>query len=381
MPINGTLSTDDSVLPVAVDTAGGDKGLAVLVEGAVQAFVEHGVNSFLVGPQDELKQIVDSLGAKKYPLEIIHAPTVIGMDESPARAVRRKPDSSLCVAHGLVSEGRASAVISAGNSGAMMAAGSFILGNISGIERPAIATVIPSAGDGLPNVLLDSGANAECSGHNLVQFAIMGAVYYSSLFKVEKPRVALLSNGTESSKGTDIIRGAAAELSVIKFLNYIGFVEGRDIGNSSADVIVCDGFVGNVVLKAMEGSVKLVLDQLLHESEKSITGKIGLALSRNVMRKVFKEKFDHSAYGGAPLLGLKKLAIVLHGSSNARAVKSALKVSNSFLRAKMTEKIISELIRLEDYSIDHQGKFISENGKKEVSKNNSEETKKYDSGE
>lgn len=351
MATNGTLPAYQSQLPIAVDAMGGDKGLEVVVEGAVAAHLEFGVRSILVGPKETLKARLSALGASQLPIEIFHASETIEMGESPTRAVRKKPDSSLCVAYQLVQTGRASAVISAGNSGAMMAAGRIICGLLSGIERPAIATLIPVAGEGTPNVILDAGANVDCNAHNLVQFAIMGSRYSKALFGKVSPTVGLLSNGTEPSKGTDVLRAAALELSKLKQVNYIGYVEGRDIPTDKADVIVCDGFVGNVVLKALEGSVRLIFNQLLHEGKKGLFRKFGLGLSRGLYKEVFLEKFDYSAHGGAPLLGLCKLALVLHGASDVRAVKNAIRVADSFAQKQMVEKLAAELSQLEEESV------------------------------
>lgn len=351
MDNNGPLPGYRSELPVAVDSTGGDRGIKVQVEGAVAAFQEFGARSILIGPEEVLKNELDAAGGAQLPIEIVHAPDTIAMDESPTRAVRRKPDSSLCVVCRLVKSGRASSVISSGNSGALMAAGRIIFGLLPGIERPAIATLIPIAGGKLPNIILDSGANVDSHARNLVQFAIMGSVYFSSLLKVDRPKVALLSNGSEPSKGTDVIRGAAMVLSQLESINYIGYVEGRDIPAEKTNVIVCDGLVGNVVLKAMEGCVRLVYDELIHEGQKGLIRRLGLALSRGVYRHVFGHRFDPTAHGGSPLLGLKRLALVLHGASDARAVKNAVRVADTFARAKMTEKIALELASLEDNAI------------------------------
>lgn len=327
---------------------GGDHGFEVQVEGAVQACQEFGARSILVGPEGELRAKIDALGAANLPLQVWHAPDVITMDDTPAKAVRRKPNSSLCVAYNLVNDGHASSILSAGNSGAMMAAGSMICGLLPGIERPAIATLIPAVGDGKPNVILDTGANVGCHAHNLVQFAVMGSIYYSSLLDEKRPRVALLSNGTEPSKGTDVIRAASMLLSQMEIVNYVGYVEGRDVASSTADVIVCDGFVGNVLLKSLEGCVALCWKQIVHETRKGFFRRIGLFLSKEVYRAVFKEQFDYTAHGGAPLLGLRKLAVVLHGSSGSRAVKNAIRVASAFTRVRMTEKITAAITQLEE---------------------------------
>ena len=384
-------------IPIAVDTMGGDKGLFVQVEGAVQAFKEFGSNIVLVGPETDIRKHLDSLTGNPKLLEVVHAPDVITMGDSPTKAVRKKPESSLCVAYNLVQQGKASAILSSGNSGAMMAAGRIICGLLPGIERSAIATLIPVAGEGLPNVVLDSGANVECHAHHLVQFAVMGAVYYESLFSEQlkalngsgpgKPKVALLSNGEEPSKGTDVIRSAYAVLSEMKDLNFVGFIEGRDVPANVANVIVCDGLVGNVLLKGMEGCVRLFFEQLMFEGRKSLIGKLALWLSKGTYKRVFREKFDYSNYGGAPLLGLRNLAIVLHGSSDSRAVKNAIKIADTFAKLKMTEKIALALSQLEEFELFHEDSvFIGniaksklyENGSKLKSKNGAEKSDKAD---
>lgn len=354
----------DQVAPIAVDTMGGDKGLTVQVEGAIQAKKEFGSNVLLVGPEEELRRSLDSFTGDPRFLEIVHAPDFIGMGDSPTRAVRKKHDASLVIAYKLVESRKASAILSSGNSGAMMAAGRIICGLLPGIERAAIATLIPVAGEGFPNVVLDSGANVECHAHHLVQFAVMGAVYYECLFldaikaasggQAGKPKVALLSNGEEPSKGTDVIRAAYAVLSQMDGLNFVGYIEGRDVPANVANVIVCDGMVGNVLLKGMEGCVKLFFEQLMHEGKKTLLGKLALRLSKRTYKQVFREKFDYTHYGGAPLLGLRKLAIVLHGSSDSRAVKNAINVADTFNKLDMTNRIANELSKLDDLELFHE---------------------------
>ena len=359
MADENALPSRRSSLPVAIDATGGDKGLDVQVEGAIMAYKEFGARSILVGPEEELKSKLELSGGKYFPISIRNATETIEMDESPVRAVRRKPDSSLCVAYKLVNVGQASSIISAGNTGAMMAAGRILCGLLPGIERPAIATLIPVAGEGSPNVILDSGANVDCSAHNLVQFAVMGAIYYKTLFGDEHPKVGVLSNGAEESKGNDVTRAAASILKERANINYVGYVEGRDVPKQIADVIVCDGFVGNVLLKAMEGSVTLILEQLKHESKKGIRRKLGLGLSKGMYKEVFKEKFNYSAYGGAPLLGLTKLALVLHGSSDSRAVKNAIRIADEFAEKQMVKNIAQALAQLEEALPDSSGDIVS----------------------
>ncbi|MDR2337026.1 MAG: phosphate acyltransferase PlsX [Deltaproteobacteria bacterium] len=333
----------EEVKPVAVDVCGGDKGLGVQVEGAVQAFKEFGVVSILVGPKLEINTKLESLSATNLPIQIVDAQEVISMDDSPARAVRKNPNSSLCVAYKLVKDGAASSIISSGNSGAMMIAGKLICGLIPGIERPAITTLIPVAGNNKPNVVLDVGANVECDATHLIQFAVMGAVYYKSLFGSPLPKVALLSNGTESSKGKEVTRSAAMALQNIQNINYIGFVEGRDVPKPTADVIVTDGFTGNVLLKAMEGTAGLIKSQLTYKAEQSWLNKLRFLAVRGILKEAFGKDFDYSTYGGAPLLGLQNVAVVLHGASDERAVKNAIRVADSFARKRLIESLTEEL--------------------------------------
>ncbi len=341
-------------LPVAVDAAGGDIPYDAQIEGAVLACKDKGASVVLVGDQDKIEARLSGLGAKSLPISVKHASQEIGMDESPTRSVRKKPDSSLCVAYELVKSGEASAVVSAGNSGAMMAAGRFLWGLLPGIERPAIATLFPKAGEGevLPNVILDMGANVDCHAHHLVQFAIMGSIYYETLFDRPGPRVALLSNGEESSKGTDITRAASLILKDMESMNFIGYVEGRDIVTDRVEVIVCDGFVGNVALKTMEGIARVIGEQLKIEGKKGLIRKIGMGLAKGVFRDVFKKKFDYSSYGGCPLLGLTRLALVLHGSSGPRSVKNAVGVAENFVSLSMTSKIGEAIRQFEEVDSD-----------------------------
>ncbi len=344
---------------VVVDTMGGDLGPSVQVEGALEAWKEYGARSILVGPREELISLLEGFGGVSSPLIVQNATEVIDMSDSPARAVKKKPDSSLNVAYRLLLEGRGHSVLSSGNSGAMMAAGRMISGLLPGIERPAIATLIPNGDGPHPNVVMDSGANVDCHARHLVHFALMGSIYYSALFGVESPRVGLLSNGTEASKGTDVIRSAALMLNQLKTLHYVGYVEGRDVARDNADVIVCDGFVGNVLLKTMEGCVSLIYKEIKSEANNSLMTKFGLMLAKRGLRSVFKEKLDYSAHGGAPLLGLRHLALVLHGSSNKKAVKNAIRLSSSYVEQGMLVKLASAISQIEEQFLDLDQNFSS----------------------
>lgn len=338
------LSQVSKLLPVAVDAMGGDLGASVVVEGAVLALREFGINSILVGAETEIRSALTNLGASSLEgLQVRHAPDVVTMEDSPTVALRKKPNASIRIAFELVKEGKACAVVSPGNTGAVMAAGIYVSGTLPGIVRPAIASLIPKVGNCVPGVLLDSGANIDCHAHQLVQFALMGNYYAMSALRKEKPRVALLSNGAELSKGTDILRSAALMLADYNGINFIGFVEGRDLARDVVDVIVCDGFVGNIVLKTVEGSVEFVLDSMRQQIGKSIAGKVGMWLAKPSLKGLFHDKLDPSSYGGAPLLGLNDAAIVCHGSSNAKAIMNGIRVARGFYDDGVISKICSAL--------------------------------------
>jgi glycerol-3-phosphate acyltransferase PlsX len=337
---------------------GGDHGPRVVVEGAVSAARDHGISTVLVGDEQQIEPILKALDPQgALPISIQHASQVVGMDEAPGLAIRGKQDSSIRVAFELVAQGRASAVVSPGNTGAIMAAGVFVAGTLPGIARPAIASLIPKGLSGTPTVLLDAGANTGCHAFQLVQFALMGHYYAEAALGCDKPRIALLSNGTELAKGNDVIRSAAMMLSELEGINFIGYVEGRDISRDVVDVVVCDGFVGNIVLKAMEGCVGLVTDSMKAVAQTSWRGKIGLWLARPVLRSVFKEKLDPSAYGGAPLLGLGQIAIKCHGSSSSRAVMNGIRVARRFVDQGTLANLHAALAQLDVKmgSVDSEG--------------------------
>ncbi len=335
-------------LPVAVDAMGGDHGPGVVVDGVVAAATSFNIPSILVGDEQTLNELLKKHpSSSSLPISVHHASQVVGMDEAPGLAIRGKQDSSIRVAFELVASCKASAVVSPGNTGAIMAAGVFVAGTLPGIARPAIASLIPKGLAGTPTVLLDAGANTGCQAFQLVQFALMGHHYAMAALGVSKPRVALLSNGTELAKGNDLIRSAAMMLSELEGINFIGYIEGRDIARDVVDVVVCDGFVGNIVLKAMEGSVGLVLDSMKATAEKNIRAKVGLWLARPALRSVFKEKLDPSAYGGAPLLGLGQIAIKCHGSSSSRAVMNGVRVASKFVEEKVLDRLHQALSQLD----------------------------------
>lgn len=338
---DGTARTQ---LPVAVDAMGADFGPAVVVEGVVAAARQLNISSIIVGDEAQIRASLESLkAASDTRISVRQASQIVTMEDSPSTVMRKKPDASIRVAFELVKQKLASGVVSPGNTGAVMAAGLFVSGTAPGIVRPAIASLIPKAGNLTPTVLLDSGANIGCNANQLVQFALMGNYYARSAISCERPRIALLSNGTELSKGTDIIRSAAQLLTEMKELNFVGYVEGRDICRDVADVVVCDGFVGNVLLKAMEGTVELVFDSIKHYIERSLRGKIGMGLAKPIFKSLFRDKLDPSAYGGAPLLGLNDIAIICHGSSNSRAIMNAIRVAQKSASENLASELCSAL--------------------------------------
>jgi phosphate acyltransferase len=297
---------------IAVDAMGGDRGPEEVVAGAVAAASET-VQPVIVGPAD-----LDTRG-----LELIEAPEVIGMDEKPTDAVRAKPQSSLVVACHAVSEGKTDAVVSAGNTGAMLAASLLELRRIPGVRRPAIAVTIPACRG--PSVLLDSGANADGRPEDLLQFAHMGAVFAAEVLDVRNPEIRLLSIGEEAEKGSQLTL-EAHELLAESGLNFTGNTEGRDLLAGAADVVVTDGFTGNVALKLLEGTIRVLQDSLRDEITASTRGKLGGLLIRPAARRL-RERLDPDAYGGAYLLGLRGLVVIAHGNSSRRAITNAIRLA------------------------------------------------------
>jgi glycerol-3-phosphate acyltransferase PlsX len=278
----------------------------------------------------------------------VHASEVILMDDKALQAVRAKRDSSMRVGLRLVREGRAAAFITAGNTGAAMATAKMVLGGLPGVDRPALVAIMPTATRTV-STLLDVGANVDCKPHNLEQFAVMGDIYFRSMFGVERPRVGLLSIGEEEGKGNELTREAFQLLKQLP-LNFVGNVEGRDIYGGKVDVIVADGFVGNVALKTSEGVVNLVRATLKETLRATITRQVGFLLSRSAFTD-FKKRLDHTEYGGAPLLGVKGACFITHGSSNVNAIKNAIRVASEFVERDINRKIESELAKMRPVSL------------------------------
>jgi len=309
---------------VALDAMGGDRGPAANVEGAVMAARDLGVSVILVGLEEELGRHLQAHDTQGLPISIRHAPEVVEMGESPSLALRRKKHSSIRVGVDLVKHGEAEAFVSAGNTGAVMATALVVLGTLPGVERPAIAVVVPTlSGQAL---LLDVGANAECKPRHLVEFAIMGNVYARDVMGLARPRVGLLSIGEEESKGNELTREAFKDLEGEASIHFVGNVEGRDIFNGNADVIVCDGFTGNVALKMSESVAEFVIQLLRDEVGKGLSGKAGSLLLRPAFRR-FKRRVDPAETGGAPLLGVNGVCIISHGRSTGKAIRNAIRVA------------------------------------------------------
>lgn len=329
---------------IALDAMGSDRAPKPEIEGALQAARHFGLRVLLVGPEPQIKSELDRhRWASRQPLEIVHASEVIGMSEKAAHAVRTKRDSSMHVGLRLVREGQASGFVSAGNTGAAMATAKMVLGALPGVDRPALAAVIPTV-PGTAAVLLDVGANVDCKPHNLEQFAVMGDIYCRSIFGIKRPRVGLLSIGEEETKGNELTRESFPLLKQLP-LNFVGNVEGRDLYGGRVDVIVSDGFVGNVALKTSEGVAHLVSSTLKESLRATITRQVGYMLSRSAFTD-FKKRLDHTEYGGAPLLGVKGVCIITHGSSNANAIKNAIRVAAEFADRNINEKIEKDLAAL-----------------------------------
>jgi phosphate acyltransferase len=326
---------------IAVDAMGTDSAPHPEVEGAVLAARASLAEVLLVGPESALKaELARRREARNLPIEVVHASEAITMEDHAAKAFRRKRDSSVRVAAQLVRDGRADGLVSAGNTGAVMTTAKIVLGALDGVERPALAAVFPNS-KGKATVLVDVGANVDCKAENIEQFAVMGEVYYRVIFGVPRPRVGLLSIGSEDHKGNELTREALGLIRKLP-LNFVGNVEGRDLYNGRVDVIVCDGFIGNVALKISEGMVEAISMLLREALASTLSSKVGYMLSRKALRG-FKKRVDYSEYGGAPLLGVKGVSMIAHGGSNANAIKNAIRVAAEFVEGRVNEKIEKEL--------------------------------------
>jgi glycerol-3-phosphate acyltransferase PlsX len=329
-------------MKIAVDAMGGDNAPHAVVAGAVQAARELGVGVILVGieqlVQTELRKYPD---AETLPIEIRNATEVVDMLDSPATVFRRKKDSSIRVANELVKNGEAAAIISAGHTGAAMTTSLFVLGKIDGVERPAIAVFMPTMKG--TSIVLDMGANVDCKPNHLLQFAVMGEVYAKYLLKNPNPRVGLLSIGEEETKGNELTKEAFKLLTETS-LNFIGNVEGRDVMSGKADVVVCDGFIGNVFLKTSEAVAESIGLILKENIGKSLIRKLGYLLMRPAFQAL-KRRMDYAEYGGAPLIGINGISIISHGRSSDRAIKNAVRVAFELAKSEVNKHLHEDIVK------------------------------------
>ncbi len=331
-------------MKIVVDAMGGDGAPSVIIDGVIDAAKDYGEEILLVGDEPQIKKELKKYrNVQNLPIKIIHSEEVIAMNDSPVDAVRLKPNSSIVKGIKLVAEGVAEGFFSAGNSGAINATALMTLKRIEGVSRPAIATVFPTLLN--PCVLIDIGANVDSKPKNLLQFAVMGSVYYKNLFKAERPRIGLLSIGEEPSKGNELTL-ATYKLISKSGLNFFGNIEGRDIPQGKVDVVVCDGFVGNVVLKLSEGISGFLVQLIKNEMKKNPLRIMAAALILKSVFKHIKKKIDYDEYGGAPLLGANGVCIIGHGSSNAKAIKNGIRVCIESVKNNVIGNIKNEITEI-----------------------------------
>lgn len=327
-------------MKVAIDAMGGDFGPRVIVEGAVRASHEYQIEVLLVGVEELIKREVERVSPSKARITIVNASEAIGMGEG-IFSFRKKRMSSIRVGTQLVKDGQAEAFVSTGNTAAVVYISRKVIGNLNGVDKPGLALLVPTL-KGM-TLLIDVGANVDCLPYHLEQFAIMGQIFMESILGLENPRIGLMSIGEEEIKGNDLTREAFERLQVSP-LNFIGNVEGKDIYSGKADIIVCDGFTGNVALKVSEGVIETFFNMARNEVMKNIYSKIGFFLMKRNLKRLYK-KVDYSEYGGAHLLGLRGVCIIGHGRSNPNAVKNAVRLARTFVKNKVQEKIQNEIAR------------------------------------
>jgi phosphate acyltransferase len=330
-------------IDIVVDAMGSDKAPEPEIRGAILAARHYGVRVHLAGPEEILRPSLRQhmRHQKHLPVFVTPASEWITMEDKAAQAVRSKRDSTMRVGLKMVRENKAAGFFTAGNTGAAMATAKMVLGMLSGVDRPALATIVPTS-RGVPSLLLDVGANVDSDPDNLVQFAMMGHMYAQNVLKIQSPRVGLLSIGEEDSKGNALTRDTLPLLRELRGIHFIGNVEGRDLFNGHCDVTVCDGFVGNVALKSIEGAAKLFTSSLREALKSTVTSQVGALLSRRAFED-FKKRLDHSEYGGAPLLGVRGVCIVGHGSSNEKAIMNGIRVAAEFAHAEVNAGIEARL--------------------------------------
>lgn len=321
---------------IVIDGMGGDNAPKSNVEGVVNAIKEYNVDLIITGDKKLLEEEFSKYEFDRSKLEIVNTTEIIENEDKPVKAIRSKKDSSMVVALSLVKEGRADAVISAGNTGALLAGGLFIVGRIKGIDRPCLCPAIPNVKRGM-TIIADGGANADCKPKNLVEFAAMSDIYARKVLGYENPKLALANVGIEEGKGNDLVKKSYEELKKLD-LNFIGNIESRDVINAYTDIIVCDGFTGNILLKSAEGVAMSVMGLLKETFMSSTKGKMGALLLKEDLKKL-KSFMDYSEYGGAPLLGVNGGVIKAHGSSNSLAIKNAIRQGIRFSEGNVVESI------------------------------------------
>ena len=327
-------------MKIAVDAMGGDFGPKVIVPGAARASQDFSVDILLVGIESQIRKELGAYGSRARKVDVIDAPEAIGMGES-LLSFRKKKASSIRVGAQLVKDKEADAFVSMGNTGAVVFISRDVLGSLHGVDRPGLALLVPSPGG--VSLLIDVGANANCQPHNLFQFAVMGRIFMMTAFGLKNPRVGLMSIGEEKIKGNDLVRETFERLQTAP-LNFVGNIEGKDIFTGIADVIVSDGFTGNVALKVSEGVVESMVSQARHEITKNIFAKLGYLLMKRHLKKIYK-RVDYSEYGGAHLLGINGVCIIGHGRSNASAVRNAVRVGKEIVTNGIQDRIQSEILQ------------------------------------
>lgn len=329
-------------MKIAIDAMGGDKAPVEIIKGTIKAYRNYdSVDLILVGKNDTINRELNKNNLSDKEINIVSASQIIAMNEKPANALRKKKKSSIVIGSKLVKDNKADAFVSAGNTGAVMASGLFNIGRIKGIKRPSIATVFPSRKG--TTLVIDAGANVDCKPINLLQFAIMGQIYAEKVLKINNPRIGLLNVGEEEKKGNKLTSDTYQLLKDDKRINnFIGNVEGRDIFNGNCDLIICDGFTGNVVLKTTEGAASLMFDMLKETLTKNLRAKMGALLIKPYLKEI-TDRLDYRQYGGAPLLGVKGVMIISHGSSDAYAILHAIDVAVNTIKTGVVQRIKDEI--------------------------------------
>lgn len=342
---------------IAVDAMGGDNAPTMVVQGAIEASQEYDVDILLVGQRKAIEEALPK-DMDRGSVDVHHCTEMVHMGEPPLKAVRKKKDASIRVAFEMVHQGHADAVVSAGHSGAVLAAGVFALGRIKGVERPAFASILP--GERGPVLLLDVGANVDCRASHLFQFGVMGHAFATAFQHRENPKVGLLSIGQEGGKGNEQVR-VAHQMFAASHLNFVGNVEGGDILSGEVHIVVCDGFVGNVVLKLGEGMAEAMPRMLRQEISRSWMGRFGLWLGRKGFSKL-KEIMDYEEYGGVPILGIKGVGVVCHGGSSARAIKNGIKTARDYADKRLQEQLADDVSNIQSRSWDGMQKGMKDTG-------------------